>query len=208
MAGSTPKKEPPKKSYHHGNLHAALVAVATESVRSGGADDLSLREMARMVEVSPGAVYKHFVDKRSLLAAVAQEGFSILGSRVAAARIEQPVLHGLPAIGLAYVSFAADEPLLFALMFGPNGPNARRASLPSSPPGGAFESLRIAIAANKRIPPENVEQADLALAWAAAHGAARLVADGLWKRNDLRIDMAIHGAIRAILDQPKTQRRR
>jgi AcrR family transcriptional regulator len=195
MAG----RSPPKKSYHHGNLHAALVSVATESVRSGGAEDLSLREMARSVDVSPGAVYKHFADRREMLAAVAQEGFAILGRRVAAAQLKYPNLYGLPAVGIAYVAFAADEPFLFDLMFGPNGPNARRASLPASPPGGAFEALRIAVAANKGIDPEQVETSDLALAWAAAHGAARLVTDGLWKRSDPRIEMAIFGAIGAIL---------
>jgi AcrR family transcriptional regulator len=187
-----------KASYHHGNLSAALVAIASKAVRSGGAATFSLRHAAGEAEVTPSAVYKHFKSKSALLAAVATQGFQLLGQRVAAAQTSVREDKKLTAVGLAYVAFAADEPQLFSLMFGPSGPGAARDSI-RSPRGGAFDALRIGIARSLGISEQDVSPADLALAWAAAHGAARLVTDGLWKRDDPRITMAITRAVGAIL---------
>jgi AcrR family transcriptional regulator len=187
----------PEKSYHHGNLRLALMAIAEEVVRSGGGSTFSLREAAHRAGVTPGAVYKHFASKGALLAALAAAGFERLGRRVAEAQSNAPHHRRLPAIGLAYVDFAADEPHLFSLMFGPAGPGAPRDSI-ASPRGGVFDALRDAVAERQGIAPEAVSAADLALAWAAAHGAARLVTDGLWKRDDSRIALAIETAAAAI----------
>ncbi|MFT3975751.1 MAG: helix-turn-helix domain-containing protein, partial [Sphingomonas bacterium] len=54
------------KAYHHGDLRAALVAEGLLLIEEQGADDLSLRELARRVGVSATAVYRHFPDKAAL----------------------------------------------------------------------------------------------------------------------------------------------
>jgi AcrR family transcriptional regulator len=188
----------PEKSYHHGNLGVALIDAARVAVRGGGVATFSLRDAARQAGVTPGAVYKHFASKGALLAAVATAGFEDLGQRVAAAQATTTVDKRLTAVGLTYVSFAVDEPHLFALMFGPNGPDAPRDSI-VSPRGGIFDALCSAIAERQGISLEQVSAVDLALAWATAHGAARLVTDGLWKRDDPRIAMSINAAVAAIV---------
>jgi AcrR family transcriptional regulator len=190
-------RKSPEKTYHHGNLEAALIDAATAAVRMGGAATFSLRDAARQADVSPAAIYKHFPSKKALLAAVAVSGFEQLGRRVAAVQSNMASDKHLAAVGFAYVAFAVDEQHLFALMFGPGGPDAPRDSI-VSPRGGIFDALRKAIAERQKIPEENVAEADLALAWATAHGAARLVTDGLWKRNDPRIAMSINAAVAAI----------
>jgi AcrR family transcriptional regulator len=185
------------KTYHHGNLSVVLTDAAMAAVRMGGAATFSLRDAARQAGVTPAAVYKHFPHKKALLSAVAVSGFEQLGRRVAAAQSELADANRLAAVGFAYIAFAVDEPHLFALMFGPSGPDAPRNSI-VSPRGGIFDALRSAIAERQQIPEEKVAEADLALAWSTAHGAARLVTDGLWKRDDPRIAMSINAAVAAI----------
>ena len=65
----------PQKSYHHGNLRAELLDTAIEQLRQVGADELSLRALARAIGVSQTAPYRHFADKGELLAAMATRGY-------------------------------------------------------------------------------------------------------------------------------------
>jgi len=55
-----------------------------------GARGLSLREVARSVGVSHPAVYRHFAGKESLLAAIAEQGFSLLGESLRSATQDHP----------------------------------------------------------------------------------------------------------------------
>ncbi|MFC5577268.1 TetR/AcrR family transcriptional regulator [Lysobacter niabensis] len=107
-----------KGAYHHGDLRRELVATATDILRREGGDELTLRAVARAAGVSQTAPYRHFPDKSSLLAAVAETGFSKLDARcedaLAATAGARNRLHQL---GKAYVQFALDEPALFRLMF-------------------------------------------------------------------------------------------
>ena len=57
------------RTYHHGDLRAALIDAGLNSLEGTDAEAISLRELARIVGVSATAVYRHFPDKRALLAA-------------------------------------------------------------------------------------------------------------------------------------------
>jgi len=112
----------PAKSYHHGNLRAELLDTALEQLRSSGTESLSLRALARAVGVSQTAPYRHFKDKDELLAAIATRGYlSLLGALQAAGKIapECPQ-EQLFAFARSYVDYAAENPELFKLMFGPS----------------------------------------------------------------------------------------
>ncbi|WP_460810871.1 TetR/AcrR family transcriptional regulator [Microlunatus endophyticus] len=63
---------PQRQGYHHGNLREALIAAGLELTRVGGAAALTLRDATRKVGVSPNAAYRHFADRDSLQAAVAE----------------------------------------------------------------------------------------------------------------------------------------
>ena len=65
-----------KKTYHHGDLHAALIEAGLKLLGEREADTLGLREVARAVGVSATAVYRHFPDKGALLSAMAREGLA------------------------------------------------------------------------------------------------------------------------------------
>ena len=72
-----------ERPYHHGDLRRAIVKAALEILRETQSVEFSLRELARRAGVSHNAPYKHFADKRELLAAVSAAGFETLTKRMA-----------------------------------------------------------------------------------------------------------------------------
>lgn len=70
-----------RRSYHHGDLRAALLRSALDLLDADGADALSLRAVARHAGVSANAPYRHYQDKEALLAALAAHGFTELKAR-------------------------------------------------------------------------------------------------------------------------------
>ena len=96
-------------TYHHGDLRAALLKAAARTLEKDGPDAISLRDLARSADVSHNAPYRHFADRRALLAALADEGY-------------QQLLHELEGKpwreqAVAYVRFALANPERFKLMF-------------------------------------------------------------------------------------------
>lgn len=199
-----------KESYHHGDLRRALLAVGLARVRSAGMHSFSLREAARDVGVTSGAVYKHFVDREALLAGVAATGFSMLAQQTLDATTQLRGKARLLATGLAYVDFASAEPNLFRLMFSHPGParaeGSPRAGPPLSSADGAapraFDQLRDAVADARGIDSAAVDDEILALAWSVAHGAACLISDGVWQERDARAIAALRQAVK-LVDLPE-----
>src|SRR5271168_5555383 len=72
------------RPYHHGDLAAALIEAALVLLDETQDWAFSLREVARRAGVSHNAPYKHFPEKRDLLAAVAARGFEALAERTLA----------------------------------------------------------------------------------------------------------------------------
>jgi AcrR family transcriptional regulator len=111
-----------RATYHHGDLPRALRDAASRLLAERGSDGLTLREAARLVGVNHAAAYRHFTDKRALLAAVAEDGYAKLAREmheadVGTARADPG--ERLRRVGTAYVAFARADPALFALMTGP-----------------------------------------------------------------------------------------
>lgn len=103
--------------YHHPDLHTALVRAAAAAIERSGYENLSLRELAESLGVSRAAPYRHFADRRALLAAVAADGFDRLTAIYNANADQKTPQARLAAAGRAYLAFAADRPQLFRLMF-------------------------------------------------------------------------------------------
>lgn len=109
-----------EEAYHHGDLHRSLVEAALRSIERHGVAELSLRALARSLNVSPRAPYRHFATKEDLLAAVAVEGYrmwtSFLASRIGGK--SEPV-EKLRIVVEAYVLFAVEHPAAFRVMYAP-----------------------------------------------------------------------------------------
>src|ERR1700683_1423262 len=106
------------RPYHHGNLVPTLIEAAVALLDETQDWTFSLREVARRAGVSHNAPYKHFPEKRDLLAAVAARGFEALAERTLAS------LEGLTdararvlACGRAFVARGIANPALYRLMF-------------------------------------------------------------------------------------------
>jgi AcrR family transcriptional regulator len=108
-----------QRPYHHGNLRAALLAQAEQTLRDQGLEGLSLRELARQTGVSHGAPRRHFADRQALLDALAESGFTRLGAelRGAAESAGEGYEARLRATATAYVRFAIRDAALLELMF-------------------------------------------------------------------------------------------
>ncbi|MFI6340598.1 TetR/AcrR family transcriptional regulator [Streptomyces sp. NPDC050535] len=107
------------RRYHHGDLRAALLTRAEETLREKGPAALSLRELARDLGVSHAAPSRHFKDKQALLDALGQVGFERLGETLTASQeaVGEPFADRLGALARAYVGFATGNAELLDLMF-------------------------------------------------------------------------------------------
>jgi AcrR family transcriptional regulator len=108
-----------ERPYHHGDLQRAIVSAALEVLSETQSTEFSLRELARRAGVSHNAPYKHFADKRKLLAAVSAVGFELLAKRMAAAMrgLSNPRAR-LSTLAREYVRHGVENPALYRLMFG------------------------------------------------------------------------------------------
>ena len=155
------------RPYHHGDLRATLLAAAAELLAAGGVAAISLREVARRAGVSHNAPYRHFPDRDSLLAALAEEGFVELARRM------DGEAGGLAALGQCYVRFAQEQPGRFALMFGASPDKARYPELQQA---ATALYQRLALAVRETAPGRDPQVATLA-AWSLVHGLAQLLLD-------------------------------
>jgi AcrR family transcriptional regulator len=107
-----------KPRYHHGDLRRALIDATLDLVEAEGPDQVSLREVARRVGVSPGAPYRHFKSRQELMSAVGMEVMERYAevAQVELARVGSGPLEAFRAQGLASVRFAQEHPSLFRLM--------------------------------------------------------------------------------------------
>lgn len=175
-------------SYHHGNLREALIAAAIAVMAETGVSHFSLSELARKVGVTPAAAYKHFADKETLLAVLAQYGFTLLRERFEAAAPEaKPPTNSKQAnqrferIGQAYVQFGLDEPALFNLIFGKSASNYRQKASASGERTPTFAYFARAL--EDLYAHEVIKQAPSSqhqwFAWSAIHGATELHVAGI-----------------------------
>lgn len=179
-----------RHGYHHGDLPRALVNAAIELIEEQGSEALTLRDLAHRVGVSHTAPYRHFADKKALLAATAEQGFmDLAAAALAEFESETSPSEGLINLGRAYVRFAAKRPILFRLMFDPSLDEARE-TLPAVKEA-AFNVLLGAVAAAQQAGElRDGDTSELAItAWSMVHGLAHLVIDhGFQQRLERPVD--------------------
>lgn len=185
---STSKFQP--RSYHHGDLRSALVSEGIALVESEGIEALSLREVARRAGVSPTAVYRHFPDKKALVAALASEAVRRLGeAQREASEAAGGGRAGFSATGRAYVRFALANPGLFRLTYADCEPAQQ-----GVPEGGLAADMLMANARKMAGGDERQAQFLALRAWSTAHGLAMLMLDGRVPHEDAIIDAVVEAA--------------
>ena len=169
------------RPYHHGSLRRALLDRAEEALAAGGAQRLSLRELARDIGVSHAAPRRHFADKQALLDALSETGFERLGAALdAASTTAGPDFDArLVAVATAYVRFATEHGALLELMYATK-------HRPGSPDLGdvarrAFSAPLELIAQGQRdgdVVAGDPQQVSTVV-WATIHGIASMATSGL-----------------------------
>ncbi len=166
---------PNRDRYHHGNLKEALVDAARRHIAERGLFGFTLADAAKLVGVSPAALYRHFRGREDLVSEVAFRGFSQLAERLGRALSGTGTpLERFTRMGEAYLDFAEGEPGYYAAMFSPGQGDG----------GGEFggPAFGLLLDGLRKTFPDGFGSVDprfLALeVWALSHGIATLDAAG------------------------------
>lgn len=107
-------------TYHHGDLRRELLRQALPLIDEVGLEGFRIRELARRIGVTHGAAYKHFAEKRSLLVAVAMDGFDSFSAALhRAVRQDEPLETRILLVARGYFSWASRNSAAYQVMFGP-----------------------------------------------------------------------------------------
>lgn len=139
---------PPKTS------RPALVKIARSMVDLAGADALTLSEVALQAGIRPPSLYKHFLDRETLLKAVQIDIFGELELAIKAGLKGAAPTERLRTMAVAYRSFATERPHRYACIYGPDAlVDAEIASASYSAAKPLFDELEKAGVSSDRILP-------------------------------------------------------
>lgn len=176
-----------ERSYHHGDLRAALVEAGLKALETTDFADLSLRQLARDVGVSATAVYRHFPDKHALMNALGTAGIEQLGLFQQQAAIESAgTVDAFAATGRAYVRFALAHPALFRVIF------SRCEQVGPTVFGDNLAAQMLREKAQETVGDDEAEIQRLMIqAWSLVHGLAMLMLDQQLPPDDALIERVI-----------------
>ena len=173
------KKPATAAAYHREDLRADLLRKGHSHVAAYGHESLSMRALAQSVGVSPGAPYHYFPDRRSLLLAIAVDGFDQL-----LALGEDPDGQSLtPDRRLArivetFLEFQQDHPRLLELMYESELTRPVIDAAIAAQQVRGFDLLTAAIVAARPLE-RVVAQRRAVVFWATTYGFASLIGKGL-----------------------------
>lgn len=173
---------PGRRGYHHGNLKEALVEATQRFIATRGIGGFTLADAAKLVGVTPAALYRHFSGRGELVGEIAARGFDNLGKRLAqAVAAGGTPLERFTRMGEAYLDFAEKEPGFYAAMFAPVSVEDTRGADKAASTGQIPPAMRMLIEALSTAFPDGfrVDPRFVALeVWALSHGLATLDAAG------------------------------
>jgi AcrR family transcriptional regulator len=158
-----------------GDLREACVKEALAIIAKGGIESLSLRDVARRLNVSHQAPYKHFPSRDHILAEVvgrAYQGFAAFLEK--RPRSDDPYTD-LGNLGRAYLDYARKHPLHYHLMFGTPLPDPEEHPEMMRKAEHAFASLRDAISRLPGRAGDGDVDLDALFAWSVVHGLASIL---------------------------------
>ncbi|QKV76701.1 TetR/AcrR family transcriptional regulator [Amycolatopsis sp. Hca4] len=176
--------------YHHGDLRGELVRVSLDLIAEQGFAGFSVAEVARRAKVSPGAPYRHFASRESLLAEVAGNIACQLADRVteAAAEHENPV-DALAAAAGAYTRYLIERRSGMNVIYadGLHGPEHTGLHEQTRRLTDEFLLRCLVVAPDPATALELMEQL-----FTQAHGYGTFQLDGVFVKHGYSTDLVVH----------------
>jgi len=179
-------------TYHHGDLHQALLAAGESVLAERGLQGFTLRECARRAGVSHAAPKHHFQDVAGFLTAIAARGFdhlvATLREHMAELDAGASLTDEFHSVICGYLAFAQTWPEHFRIMFRSDLLRADTADLLDSSSHTFLELTNVVLRQrgepelnnttnlrdNERLPLVH----DIVIAWSHVHGFAHLRIEG------------------------------
>ncbi len=117
LAAMASTKSPRRRTYHHGDLKAALVRSSLDLIDRHGVHGFTMSDAAKAAGVTVAAPYRHFADREALIATVAALGFSMLVAELEAAAAASKPGAAMMEMAVAYVEFGRTHRAHFRAMF-------------------------------------------------------------------------------------------
>lgn len=195
-------------------LDAARDMFATE-----GYDAVTMRAIAKRIELTPTAIYHHFDGKGALLTELCREDFETLARHFNASVAQADPAQRILAVGEAYLRFAEEYPSQYRFMFMTIVPNPELgeeyvAAARGNPERDAYAFLREACrdAIDRGLIRLEIQNADelAQILWGGVHGVIALhVAKGHqdwvpWRDLKATARRAMEVMLRGILREPSS----
>jgi AcrR family transcriptional regulator len=170
---------PERRERERHELRQRILDAARELFAARGYEAVTMREIAKRIEYSATALYKHFVDKEALVRELCRNDFDALASLFIEAASNGGPFERFTRVGLVYLDFAVRHPQHYRIMFmGGLPPVPPSAGERDDPAHNAYVFLRALMADLVRaglVRPE-LDDVDLVSqsAWAIVHGAAAM----------------------------------
>jgi AcrR family transcriptional regulator len=177
-------------------------SVALATLEREGPEAVSMRRIARELEITPMAIYHHFRNREALLRSIVDREFAKFQEAVARAPRRAShgarLMHGLDA----YIQYSFDRPRIFDYVFSEPRPDARR--YPGNFRDRSSPTLtQLADTVSAAMDAGYLERADVwevALElWAHAHGYIALYRAGRFELSPLEFVALVHRSIRRLL---------
>ncbi len=159
------------------DLKDACVTAAHAVIAEHGVEKLSLRDVARKLNVSHQAPYKHYASRDHLLAEVIRRCFVRFSDALKARTRSADTKQDIHALGISYLQFALQNPLEYRLMFGTPWPEAAAQPEMLADARYSFDVLRQALQplfAQSTNAAESIDTAAM-FVWSTLHGLASIM---------------------------------
>ena len=158
------------------SLKEACVQAAREVIAEHGVESLSMRDVARKLNISHQAPYRHFESRDHLLAEIMRRCFADFAQHLDKRPLTGKPEADLQAMGHAYLNYARKKPLEYRLMFGTPWPEPAQHPALVQHAVHAFNLLRDSLRAMHGDRPEQHAQADrqAMFIWSTLHGMASI----------------------------------
>lgn len=190
---------------------ARILAAAQKIVGTDGLNALSMRSLADAVELTPGALYRYFVNKDQVIEAVFGGGTALDDRLLAIAKSRVSDLNAVRQALRAYADFAFEDQVRFRTLFLKHYGYGGRAfhARGSRRPGTEALRQRIKTAIESGVFRKLDPDLALQVLWGAVHGvvALALTAEGFpFAARTKLVDAAIENAIRGMTNPTSNTR--